>query len=289
MTTTSRLGRGLESLLANSVYFDKNNSNAVKKDNLSLLEVPIEYLRSGKFQPRRDFANAALTELAESIKKQGIIQPIIVRKTDNNNFEIIAGERRWRAAQLAGLTEVPVVIKDLNDRSALAIALIENIQREDLNPLEEATALKRLLDEFSMTHQEVADAIGKSRTAVTNILRLLNLTQAVKKLLANGSIEMGHARALLALPDSLQAQAAEIIIQKQLSVREAENLARSLLKNNATKKTIKSDTNIYHLQNELSEKLGAKVSINHLQSGKGKLIIHYHSLDQLDEVLKRIQ
>jgi len=246
-------------------------------------------LQRGQFQPRKGMDPETLGELAESIKAQGIIQPIIVRPIGEKSFEIIAGERRWRAAQLAGLDEVPALVRDLPDESAIAMSLIENIQREDLNVIEEADALHRLMTEFEMTHQEVAGAVGKSRSAVTNILRLLNLNSDVKILVEHGDLEMGHARALLALPEMEQPSAAKIVASKELSVRETEKLVRKLLAGETikSKKTIDPDVRV--LQNDLAEKLGAKVVVTHGSKGKGKLVIQYSSLDELEGILSHIK
>ncbi len=274
------LGRGLDALLGD-----------VRQDTVSdkgVETLPVEHLQRGKFQPRKDIDPEKLQELADSIKAQGIIQPIVVRKINAEMHEIIAGERRWRASQLAGLQEVPVVVKDIDDRSVMAIALIENIQREDLNPLEESEALRRLLDEFEMTHQQIADAVGKSRTTVTNLLRLLDLHSEVKEMLAKGEMEMGHARALLGLDEKKQVTAARQIVSQGLTVRATEKLVKSLLTDKVivVKKSI--DPDILRLQNELSEKIGAKVTLNHQQNGKGSLIISYSSLEELDGVMNRL-
>lgn len=262
-----------------------------KQAENELRHLPIELLQRGRYQPRKDFAQEQLQELADSIRTQGIIQPIVVRKIDNNRYEIIAGERRWRAAQIAGLTEVPTIVKDIPDEAALAMALIENIQRENLNPLEEAVALQRLIDEFNLTQQEVAEAVGKSRTTVTNLLRLLTLQPDVKTLLENGDIEMGHARALLALNNIAQSQAAKTVAAKGLSVRETEELVRNWntqkIANKQANKTI--DPDVRHLQKDLADKLGAAVTLQHNNKGKGKLVIHYNSLDELDGILMHIK
>jgi len=256
-----------------------------------LRHLPVEFLDRGRYQPRKDFSQEALQELADSISAQGILQPIVVRNIDKNRYEIIAGERRWRAAQLAGLTEVPALIKNMSDEDALAVGLIENIQRQNLSPLEEAVALQRLIDEFSMTHQQVAEAVGKSRTAVTNILRLLTLQPDVKALLEQGKIEMGHARALLALTGIQQAQAARIVAEKGFSVRETEDLVRQWQQSPTTVKPIskKLDPDIQRLQQKLSDKLGAPITFKHNAKGKGQLIIHYNNLDELDGILAKIQ
>ncbi len=274
------LGRGLDALLGD-VKHDAVSSDAQKT-------LPVEQLQRGKYQPRKDIDPEKLQELADSIKAQGVIQPIVVRVIDSNKYEIIAGERRWRASQLAGLHEMPVVIKELDDRSVMAIALIENIQREDLNPLEESEALKRLLDEFEMTHQQIADAVGKSRVTVTNLLRLLELQADVKNMLARRDLEMGHARALLGLEGKQQLKAAEKIVSQGMTVRAAEKLVKSLQteKTPSVKKQI--DPDILRLQNELTAKLGAKVVLNHQQNGRGNMVISYTSLEELDGVMSRL-
>ena len=257
--------------------------------------VAIDLIKPGAFQPRKVFNDDALDELAKSIKEQGILSPLTVRKLKNINghYELIAGERRWRAAQLAGLQEIPVLIKVLDDEDALAIALIENIQREDLNPIEEAAALKRLLDEFAMTHQEIADAVGKSRSAVSNLLRLMELHPDVKRLLECGDLEMGHARALLALDGGDdQIRAANTVVAKGLSVRETEKMVKQLLAPKLQEQAVKqaqTDVNIQNLVNRLTEKLAAKVNISHTQSGKGKIVIQYHSVAELEGILEHIE
>lgn len=263
-----------------SIEFDQVQSNYL----------PVDSIRPGRFQPRTHFKQEALDELAQSIKSQGIIQPIVVRRM-NDGYEIIAGERRWRAAQLAGLNKIPVLVRDLPDEAVLAMSLIENIQRQDLNVLEEANALYRLLNEFNLTHQEVAEAVGKSRTNVSNILRLLKLNIDVKHLLETGLIEMGHARALLALEGIQQSDMAQRIVSKKLSVRQTEQLIRDVLKPHAAmaKSEPAHDPNVTHLQKNLSETLGAPVAIKHQNSGKGQLIIHYHSLEELDGILEHIK
>lgn len=255
----------------------------------SLQWLPIEFLQRGKYQPRQEFKQETLQELANSIQAQGIIQPIVVRELNKNKFEIIAGERRWRAAQLAGLEQVPVIVKQLNEKAAMAIALIENIQREDLNPLEEAEALKKLLDNFQMTHQQLADAVGKSRAAVTNFLRLLDLSDAVKSLIFKGQLSMGHARALLTLEPAVQQQLANKIIQQGLTVRGAEMLAKQAQFQQPTllRKIIDRDT--LYLQQQISEKLNAKVEINHKKNGSGQLVINYTNLEELDGILQQFR
>lgn len=254
----------------------------------------IDLLQGGQYQPRTDFDPESLKELASSIRAQGIVQPLLARKIPSGNYEIIAGERRWRAAQLAGLTEVPVVIKKISSEEALAIGLVENIQRQDLNPLEEALALQRLAKEFHMTQQDIAETVGRSRVAVSNLIRLLSLHDDVKKLLEHGDLEMGHGRAILALPTDRQPTAARYVAGKGLSVRETETYVRHFQKED-TKGTTSADIvapvdpDVLRLQTELAEKLGARVTIAHTAKGKGKLVIQYNSLDELEGVLAHIQ
>ena len=274
------LGRGLDALLGDvSVHDEKHHLQAL----------PIEYMQRGKYQPRKDINPEKLQELADSIKAQGIIQPIVVRQVAFQKYEIIAGERRWRAAQLAGLSEVPVVIKEIDDRAAMAIALIENIQREDLNPLEEAESLKRLLDEFNLTHQLVAEAIGKSRTTVTNLLRLNELHPEVKKLLLSNQLEMGHARALLSVEGIRQVALATKVVKEGLSVRATERLVKETNLEPKDRKIKIIDNNTLHLQDSLTAKLGAKVVIDHKENGSGKLVISYSSLDELDGIIEHFK
>ena len=270
------LGRGLDALLGDV---------SVKEEKHHLHLFPIEYLQRGRYQPRQDINPEKLQELADSIKAQGIIQPIIVRQLSYEKYEIIAGERRWRAAQLAGLTQVPIVVKEMDDRSAMAVALIENIQREDLNPLEEAEALKRLLDEFEMTHQHVADAVGKSRTTITNLLRLIDLHPEVKKLLVSRQLEMGHARALLSLEGQSQVAAANKVVKEGLTVRATERLVREFHSDPKIQKIKTIDKDTLRLQESLTASLGAKVVIDHKENGSGKLVIAYTSLDELDGII----
>lgn len=253
--------------------------------------VAVERLQPSRFQPRKDIDPAKLQELADSISAQGMVQPVVARTVGEGRYEIIAGERRWRAAQLAGLREVPVVVRDVTDQAAMAIALIENIQRQDLNPLEEAEALKRLLDEYGMTHQQLADAVGKSRAAVTNLLRLNELHPEAKQLLLAGSLEMGHARALLGLDTALQADIAQQVAAKQLSVRATEALvqqAKAGIKP-APKPPVPKDPDIRQLEENIAMNIGAPVSIRHGKQGAGRLIIQYDSLDQLEGVLERLR
>ncbi|HWK53713.1 MAG TPA: ParB/RepB/Spo0J family partition protein [Hyphomicrobiales bacterium] len=256
-----------------------------------LKHLPVEFIQPGRYQPRTDFRPEALEELAASIKSQGVMQPIVVRQIGANKYEIIAGERRWRACQLAGLDVIPVIIKEVADEAAIAMSLIENIQREDLNPIEEAVALKRLQDEFELTQQEVADAVGKSRTAVTNLLRLMSLQLEVRTFLERGDLEMGHARALLSLDGNQQAAVARMVIARGLSVRQTEALVRreqaGAKENPAASGGV--DPDIRSLQDDLSERLGAEVLVEHTAKGKGRLILKYASLDQLDGILARIR
>lgn len=291
------LGRGLDALLSSSKpapSIDKEQLNTSEQDVIvqptssELQKLPIEFLHSGKYQPRKDMSEEALEELASSIRSQGIIQPIVVRPVAQDSYEIIAGERRWRAAQLAKLDVVPCIIKDVPDEAAVAIALIENIQREDLNAMEEAVALHRLLTEFELTHQQVADAVGKSRTTVTNLLRLNNLNDDVKILLEHGDIEMGHARCLLALEGEAQSDAARLAVAKALTVRETEKLVRSILEPAPKKEIVEKDPDVKQLEQQLADNLGAKVEINYNKKGKGNLVISYTNLAELDGILSRI-
>jgi ParB family chromosome partitioning protein len=299
------LGRGLEALLASSKTLtpppatapvatpEKPLDTAVATPaslDGSLKHLPIEFIQPGKYQPRMDLRPEALEELANSIRAQGVMQPIVVRPISSNKYEIIAGERRWRASQLAGLDKIPVIIREVADSAAIAMALIENIQRENLNPVEEAQALKRLQDEFGLTQQEVADAVGKSRTAVTNLLRLMNLQLEVRTFLEHGDLEMGHARALLTLSPEQQNSIARTVIGKNLSVRQTEALVRRLQSGKTEQKPgTQQDPDIRTLQDDLSERLGAEVLIDHKAKGKGKLVIKYGSLDQLDGILLKIR
>ena len=281
------LGKGLDALLG-----EVSGANlASSPENSSLTMLSIDLIERGSFQPRRDFDQDALQSLASSIKSQGLVQPILVRSQANkDSYEIVAGERRWRAAQIAGLHDIPVIIKDVSDNEAMCLALIENIQREDLNPLEEAGALERLINEFEMTHDAVADAVGRSRPAVSNLLRLLELDDSVKKMLEMGKLDMGHARALLSLSPDKQLESATKILKQGLSVRATENLVKQLLDGNEHSRTKNDakDANITKLENDLSERLAAKVSITHQSSGKGKLQISYNSLAELEGILKRL-
>ncbi len=278
------LGRGLDALLSSG------NEDAPRE---ALQTLAIGRINPGRYQPRTRMDETALNELAESIREQGLMQPILVRPVDGGRFEIIAGERRWRAAQRAGLTEVPALVKNVPDHSALALSLIENIQREDLNPLEEATGLQRLIDEFGLTHEAVAKAVGRSRSAVTNLLRLMQLAKPAQEHLLSGGIEMGHARAMLALPAAQQANVAARVVDGNLSVRETERLVFTLL-NPAKREARRSarrghDADTARLETELAERLGAKVKIDVGKKGAGKLVISYASLEQLDGILARLR
>jgi ParB family chromosome partitioning protein len=275
------LGRGLDALL---------DSESAPSAGESLATAALDRLRPGRFQPRTKMDDASLQELAASIKAQGLMQPILVRPVGADSYEIIAGERRWRAAQIAGLDEVPIVIRDVPDQAALAMALIENIQRENLNPLEEAQGVQRLVTEFRLTHQEAADAIGRSRAATTNLLRLLNLAPAVQTLVFDGQLDMGHARALLALEGALQTETAKKVAARGLSVRETEQLVNDILHPKAKLPRPKARTSrdIQRLEEEVSEKLGTTVEIKAGRKGSGRLVINYMSHDHLDELLARL-
>jgi len=278
------LGRGLDALLA-------GGNEAAPREALQSLA--IGRIKPGKYQPRTRMDETALNELADSIREQGLMQPILVRPVDGGSFEIIAGERRWRAAQRAGLTEVPALVKQVPDKSALALSLIENIQREDLNPLEEAIGLQRLIDEFGLTHEAAAKAVGRSRSAVTNLLRLTTLAKPAQEYLLNGGIEMGHARAMLALPTAQQVATAARVVNGNLSVRETERLVFTLL-NPAKQQARRSarnghDADTARLETELAESLGAKVKIDAGSKGAGRIVIYYSSLEQLDGILGKIK
>lgn len=289
MATKKRgLGRGLDALLGSAASSATASHTAAAAEG-ALRELPVDLIQRGRYQPRMDIHAETLEELADSIRAQGVVQPVVVRPIAADRYELIAGERRWRAAQIAGLQEIPAVVRDVPDRAAIAMALIENIQRENLNPMEEARALQRLIDEFEMTHQQAAEAVGRSRTGVTNLLRLLELNADVKERVEKGVLEMGHARALLALKGDAQSEVARKVADRGLSVRETEQLVRKLQSPKPAPKTPpRVDPNVRHLQDQLSEKLGAGVQIQHSTSGKGKLVIHYSSLDELDGILEHI-
>lgn len=281
MVKVKGLGRGLDALLANDIEESKSTE--------ALRTLEVAQLQPGKYQPRSHMDDAALQTLAESIKSQGVMQPILVREVAPDRYEIIAGERRWRASQIAGLAQIPVLIRDIADESALAMALIENIQRENLNPLEEAQGIKRLIEEFTMTHETAAEAVGRSRVAVSNLLRLLTLTQAVQEMLMQNKLDMGHARALIGLDSAQQVMLANKIVQQNLSVREVENLVKNVsAKDKPKRQKIHANHDTLALQNTLSEKIGATVSIAAKANGAGTLKINYSNLNQLDDIIKKI-
>jgi len=297
------LGRGLADLLGHSsprpAPLGEANATAASPVTVGeeLAKLPLDLLQRGKYQPRVDMRPETLQELADSIKAQGVVQPIVVRPLDppglgqSQHYEIIAGERRWRAAQMAGLTEIPAVIRRIPDEAAIAVALIENIQRENLNPLEEARALERLINEFALTHQQAAEAVGRSRAGVSNLLRLLELAPEVSERVEKRDIEMGHARALLALSNRKhQVEVSALIVKKGLSVRDTEALVRRMQQSPSSRAAEASagDPNVNRLEQELAEKLGAKVAIQHSAGGKGKLVVSYNSLDELDGILAHI-
>jgi ParB family chromosome partitioning protein len=289
VTKRKRLGRGLDALLG-----AQPGRTAGSAADGELRRIPVEHLQRGRYQPRIDMRNDSLEELAKSISAQGVVQPIVVRpiaeSASGARYEIIAGERRWRAAQLAGLVDLPAIVREVPDEAAVAMSLIENIQRENLNPLEEARALERLIREFEMTHQGAADAVGRSRAAVSNLLRLLELVEAVRQMVERRELGMGHARALLSLPAAAQLEAARQVVQGGLSVRATEQLARRL--QNAPKKAQTApavDPDIARLEGELADRLGARVSLQHAGDGSGKLLIRYNSLDELDGILSHLR
>ena len=291
-----RLGRGLDALLSKPIA--ETMAVAGVPSSEGLRQIPVDLLRRGQYQPRIDIRQDTLEDLAESIRAQGVVQPIIARPVakDGNvqRYEIVAGERRWRAAQMAGLEKIPAIVRDVPDEAAIAMALIENIQREDLNPLEESRALDRLIREFDLTHAEAAKAVGRSRAAVSNLLRLQELSDKVKPMLEARQLEMGHARALLSISNAVQQHdAARQVVNKGMSVRETESLVRRMLDSAGKKKAAKpasaGNADIRRLEIEISEKLGAKVHIDHTKKGAGKIVIGYHNLDELDGILKHIK
>ena len=288
------LGRGLDALLGSMSDIPVRQGMAPvaagEAVDGSLRSVPVERIRRGRHQPRRIVDESALEELAHSVRARGIVQPIVVRPAGNDGFEIVAGERRWRAAQMAGLHEVPVVVRECSDSEAAAVALIENIQREDLNPIEEAEGYRTLAGEFGLTHQELADTVGRSRSSVSNTLRLLELDREVRALVEQGELDMGHARALLALSGAEQSETAAEVVRRGLSARETEKLVRSKAKGGTAATGPKSrDPDVVRLETELADRLGAKVRIDHKAKGRGSLTIHYSSLDALDGILQRIR
>lgn len=289
MTTKKRglaKGRGLDALLG-SIQKEKLQLEAQSLDHGQLKQIDVHLLKRGEYQPRRFIEEKDLQELAASIEKHGVMQPIVIRPVDDEKrpYEIIAGERRWRAAQLAGLTEVPAIVRDLNDQVAIALALIENIQRQDLNPIDQAIALQRFHDEFGLSHQEIAETVGKARTTVSNLLRLLSLAEPVKDFMQQGLLDMGHARAILTLKSKDQLKAADTVIEKSLSVRQTEQLVREWNTPKQEKNKASMSADLEQLTQRLSERFSADVKIDYNKQGKGKLVIHYHSLDELDGIL----
>ena len=290
MVKRKGLGRGLDALLSAGEEDSEEGVKLSSQDTLK--QIPIEFMTRGKYQPRRDMHPEALEDLASSIRVQGVMQPIVVRPVGVDSYEIIAGERRWRATQLAGLETIPAIIRDVPDESAIAMALIENIQREDLNAIEEAQALIRLQQEFELTQQQVADAVGKSRTTITNLMRLMSLEQEVQTLLEHGDLEMGHARALLGLEGRAQLDAARTAVAKGMTVRQTEALVRHLQQQQEQPEQTENnrmDPDIKRLQDKLSDQVGAAVSIQHNAKGKGRLILKYNSLDELEGILDHIK
>jgi ParB family transcriptional regulator, chromosome partitioning protein len=274
------LGRGLDALLG---------GGSDERPREALLTLPIARIRPGRYQPRTKMDQQALAELAASIRSQGLMQPLLVRPVDRDRYELIAGERRWRAAQMAGLDEVPALVREVPDDAALAMALIENIQRENLNPMEEAAGVQRLVDEFKMTHEQAADAVGRSRSATTNLLRLLKLARPVQEMLMEGALEMGHARALLALDGARQIETGKRIAAKGMSVRETETLVQQLLRGGATARRKTTDRDLARLEEDVSSRLGTTVEIRAGKKGSGKVVVHYSSLEHLDELLKKLR
>jgi ParB family chromosome partitioning protein len=272
------LGRGLDALLGGDTT-----------PREALLTLPVGRIRPGRYQPRTRMDQQALAELAESIRAQGLMQPVLVRPVDRDRYELIAGERRWRAAQMAGLEEIPALVREVPDEAALAMALIENIQREDLNPMEQAAGIQRLVEEFKMTHEQAADAVGRSRSATSNLLRLLKLAKPVQEMLMEGALEMGHARALLALDPARQIEAGNRVAAKALSVRDTEALVQRLLRGSAARRRKRTDRDLARLEEELAERLGTTVEIRAGKKGSGKLLLHYSSLDHLEQLLKRLR
>jgi ParB family chromosome partitioning protein len=279
MTKAKGLGRGLDALLGGD-----------EAPREALLNLPVSRIRPGKYQPRTRMDQQALAELAASIRSQGLMQPLLVRPVDRDRYELIAGERRWRAAQMAGLEEVPALVREVADDAALAMSLIENIQRENLNPMEEAAGLQRLLDEFKMTHEQAAESVGRSRSTTSNLLRLLKLAKPVQEMVMEGALEMGHARALLALEGARQVELAHRVAARGLSVRETEALVQGLMRGApARRRGKKADRDLARLEEEVSERLGTTVEIRAARKGSGKLVLHYSSLDHLEQLLKKLR
>ena len=283
------LGRGIDALLGAATAATDENAAPDPEGHGGFQVLPVDLVRRGKYQPRRVVEESALEELAQSVRARGIVQPIVVRPAMGGRFEIVAGERRWKAAQMAGLDEVPAIVRECSDREAAAVALIENIQREDLNPIEEAQGYRTLADEFDLTHQELADTVGRSRPAVSNALRLLDLNDDVRALVERGDLDMGHARALLALSGVAQSETAAEVARRGLSARATERLVRSKAKRGERAKPATRDPDVARLENELGGRLGAKVRIAHKTKGAGSITIHYASLDALDGILERIR
>ncbi|MEF9957675.1 MAG: ParB/RepB/Spo0J family partition protein [Acinetobacter sp.] len=279
-------GRGLDALLG-SIQKEKLQLEVQALDHGQLKQIEVTQLKRGTYQPRRFINEQDLQELAASIKKHGVMQPIVIRPIDDEEFayEIIAGERRWRAAQIAGLTEIPAIVRDLTDQVAIALALIENIQRQDLNPIDQALALQRFHEEFGLSHQEIADTVGKARTTVSNLLRLLSLEEEIKELMQQGQIDMGHARAILTMKAKDQLQIAKIVIEKSLSVRQTEQLVRDWNEPKQEKSKDPQAPDVQQLTQKLSERFSASVKLDYNKQGKGKLVISYNSLDELDGIL----
>ena len=281
MSRPKGLGRGLDALLGGGA------DDEAPRETLATL--PVGRIRPGRYQPRTKMDQQALAELAASIRSQGLMQPVLVRPVDRERYELIAGERRWRAAQMAGLEEVPAIIREVPDDAALAMSLIENIQRENLNPMEEAAGVNRLVDEFKMTHEQAADAVGRSRSATTNLLRLLKLAKPVQEMLMEGALEMGHARALLALDGARQIEAANRVAARRLSVRDTEALVQQMLRGPAARARRKIDRDLARLEEEASERLGTTVEIRTARKGTGKIVLHYSSLEHLEQLLKKLR
>ena len=280
MNKPKGLGRGLDALLGGGEENARRDAQAT---------LPVGAIRPGKYQPRTRMDEKSLQELSASIKSQGLMQPLLIRPVDRDRYELIAGERRWRAAQMAGLEEVPVLVREVPDEAALAMSLIENIQRENLNPMEEAAGLQRLIGEFKMTHELAADAVGRSRSATTNLLRLLKLAKPVQEMLMEGALEMGHARALLALDPARQIEAGSRVAARGLSVRETEALVQSMLKGRTARRKPRGDRDIARLEEEVSERLGTTVQIRPGRRGTGKVLLHYSSLEHLEQLLKKLR